>query len=93
MGQEKKLQSKIIDFLQKEGWIVVKTITLSKSGFPDIFAFRNKEAIFIEVKAPNGIVSEIQKYRIQELKDEGFRASSIFSMEEFMDFYAPKLCF
>ena len=86
MGAEQKLQSKIIERLESQGWIVVKTITLSKSGYPDVFAFRNKEAIFIEVKAKNGKCSELQKHRISELKREGFRAAVIYSIEEFEDF-------
>ena len=94
MGKEQDLQRKIIAFLEGEGWIVVKTITLSKSGFPDIFAFKNKETIFVEVKAPNGVCSELQKYRIKQLNEQGFMASFIFSMGEFMDFFnATKLCY
>ena len=42
------------EYLRGEGWLVVKTIVLSLAGFPDIFAFRNKVAIFIEVKSPKG---------------------------------------
>ena len=94
MAKEQDLQRKIIAFLEGEGWIVVKTITLSKAGFPDVFAFKNKEAIFVEVKAPKGVCSEIQKYRIKQLQAEGFRASFIFSIDEFMEFYnATKLCY
>ena len=72
--EEQKLQSKIIADLDKRGWIVVKTITLSKNGFPDIFAFRSGITIFIEVKAPNGKRTELQKYRIEQLKSQGFTA-------------------
>ena len=50
-GGEQKLQSKIISDLDKRGWIVVKTITQSKAGFPDVFAFKNGKAMFFEVKA------------------------------------------
>ena len=81
MAAEQKLQSKIIAYLEENGWIVVKTITLSKAGFPDIFAFKNKEAIFIEVKAPHGRCSELQRHRIKELKKEGFNAEFIDSMD------------
>ena len=81
MGKEQDLQRKIIAFLESEGWIVVKTITLSKSGFPDLFAFKKGVTIFIEVKKPNGVRSKIQEYRIKELKKEGFNAEFIDSMD------------
>jgi Holliday junction resolvase len=87
MAQESILQSKIIKALEADGWIVVKTITLSKSGFPDIFAFRNKETIFIEVKAPNGVASALQRHRIRQLREEGFRAEFVNSMELFFQLF------
>ena len=55
---EKELQTKIISDLEKRGWIVVKTIVLSKSGFPDVFAFKKGKSIFFEIKAKNGVRSK-----------------------------------
>lgn len=83
MAAESKLQSKIIKQLEADGWIVVKTIQLSKNGFPDVMAFRNKIAIFIEVKSPGGTRSELQKYRIEQLTAQGFTAFFCESLEEF----------
>ena len=77
---EKELQTKIISDLNKRGWIVVKTIVLSKAGFPDVFAFKNGKAVFFEVKAKNGVRSKLQQYRIEQLQSEGFTA-------EFVDDY------
>lgn len=83
MAAEAKLQSKIIKRLESEGWLVVKTIQLSKNGFPDIFAFKNSKAVFIEVKAQNGKRSELQKYRIEQLISQGFKAFFCESLDEF----------
>jgi Holliday junction resolvase len=83
MAAESKLQSKIIHLLEADGWLVIKTIQLSKNGFPDIFAFRNSKAIFIEVKSPNGKASELQKYRIEQLQNQGFTAFICNSLDEF----------
>ena len=83
MAGEQKLQSRIINDLEKKGWIVVKTITLSKNGFPDIFAFRSGITIFIEVKNENGKATELQKYRIEQLKQAGFNAEIINSFEQY----------
>jgi hypothetical protein len=42
MAAESKLQSKIIKLLESDGWLVVKTIQLSKNGYPDLFCFKNQ---------------------------------------------------
>ena len=81
---EKELQTKIIADLNKRGWIVVKTIVLSKAGFPDVFAFKKGRTIFFEVKAKNGVRSKLQQYRIEQLQAEGFTA-------EFVDDYGDYL--
>lgn len=84
MGKEQALQSRIIKDLKAKGWITVKTIKLSENGFPDIFAFRNKVSIFIEVKSPTGIKSELQKYRIEQLTKHGFLAFFCDSFEQYL---------
>ena len=77
-------KTKIISDLDKRGWIVVKTITLSKSGFPDVFAFKNGHATFFEVKAKNGIKSKLQQYRISQLQAEGFTAEFVDDYDNFL---------
>ena len=85
-SEEQKLQSKIISDLNKRGWIVVKTITLSKAGFPDIFAFKNGRTVFFEVKAKKGVKSQLQQYRIEQLQQQGFMAEFIDDYEEYLIF-------
>lgn len=70
---ESKEQTKIKKYLEKDGWIVVKTIQLSESGYPDLFAFRSGQTLFVEVKREKGgRLSEIQKYRIEMLIQQKF---------------------
>ena len=70
---ESKEQTKIKKYLEKDGWIVVKTIQLSESGYPDLFAFRDGLTLFVEVKREKGgRLSEIQKYRIEKLEHQNF---------------------
>ena len=47
-----------------------------ENGTPDLIGYRwqDKQIFFIEVKAPNGIRSELQKYRIEQLTSQGFTA-------------------
>ena len=57
---------------EKEGWTVIKLIMCNKAGLPDLICMKPDEVKFIEVKSEKGRLSEIQKYRIEELKEKGF---------------------
>jgi Holliday junction resolvase len=70
--KEQQFQSKIIKKLGADGWYVIKLIKTNKNGIPDIVAFKNNEFQFIEVKTDKGVLSELQKFRINELKEKGF---------------------
>ena len=70
MELESKIQNKIIKNLEKEGYFVLKLIKCNKNGYPDLIAVKENETIFIEVKRPNGKLSELQKVRIQELRSK-----------------------
>ena len=65
---EQKLQKKIIDYLEKIGFYVVKTITCNKKGVPDILACA-PDGVFvaIEVKYGANIPSKLQEYNIQRI--------------------------
>ena len=65
---ESKIQSKIIKKLEAKGYYVVKLIKTNKNGVCDLIAVKENETIFIEVKRPNGVLSELQKVRINELR-------------------------
>jgi len=44
---------------------------LSASGYPDLLCHRNGESMYIEVKQSTGKLSELQKLRIHQLKEQG----------------------
>ena len=69
---EQKIQTKIINQLTKEGWLCVKLIKTNKNGIPDLMCLKDGITMFIEVKKPNGKLSELQKIRIKQLQDLGF---------------------
>ena len=79
---EQYIQAKISKRLESEGWLVIKLIKTTKNGIPDLMALKDGVARFIEVKKPNGKISEIQKYRIKELKTAGFIAEVWTDFEE-----------
>ena len=70
--RESQIQSQIIHWLEKEGWLVVKIIQTNKNGWPDLQLHKFGVTVFVEVKSERGKVSELQKYRHQQLIDEGF---------------------
>lgn len=69
---ESAIQSSIKKKLESDGWVVVKLIKTSMNGIPDLLALKDGCCRFIEVKQPKGVLSEIQKYRIDQLKEIGF---------------------
>jgi len=71
---EQRIQKKITDQLTNDGWFVIKLMKTSINGIPDLMALKNGTTKFIEVKKPRGIISEIQKYRIKQLRKQGFEA-------------------
>ncbi|MAN61268.1 MAG: hypothetical protein CMI60_04895 [Parvibaculum sp.] len=53
---------------------MLKLIKTNKNGIPDLLAIPpNCEVLFSEVKTPKGKVSVLQKYRLKELEEYGFR--------------------
>ena len=68
---EQQIQKKITTKLEQEGYFVLKIIKANKNGYPDLIAVKNNITTFVEVKQPNGRLSELQKVRIQELRSKG----------------------
>jgi Holliday junction resolvase len=67
--REQQLQSKKIRELESKGYYVIKLINTNKNGIPDIIAIPpGSNVLFVEVKTPNGRLSKLQQYRIEELK-------------------------
>ena len=58
--------------MEEKGYLVVKLINTNCNGIPDLMCLKNGKAIFIEVKQPTGVLSELQKLRIKQLTDLGF---------------------
>lgn len=67
---EQQIQKKRIKQLESEGYYVIKLTVTNKNGIPDLIAIPKKtEVLFVECKTEKGKLSELQKYRIKELKD------------------------
>jgi Holliday junction resolvase len=72
---EAKYQAKLIKQYESEGWYVVRLITTTTNGIPDLLCLhKDRVPMFVEVKAANGKVSKLQEFRMRELKSKGFEA-------------------
>lgn len=69
--KEQDYQRKIIERLEDQGYYCLKLIKTNKNGAPDIIAFKNGEVVAVECKTPKGVLSELQKYRLAEMKKHG----------------------
>lgn len=84
--RESAIQAKIRKYAILHGWCVVKLITCSVNGLPDLLLMKApRRVLFIEVKGLMGIVSDLQYHRINELRAMGFEvivAKSIDDVKE-----------
>ena len=69
-----KFQTNTIKKLKKQGWKVLKIIRLNESGYPDLLALKQGQAIFIECKEKNDTLKPLQLFRMNELSEIGFLA-------------------
>lgn len=82
MKLESKIQSEIINYFKKKGYIVVKLILTNTNGIPDLMVLKNGITFFIEVKNEKGKLSELQKLRIEELEKNNFKCYIIRNLNE-----------
>lgn len=72
MAAEKNFENKIKDFLKEQGAWFIKYWAgsrFTKDGIPDILACVNSYFVAIEVKASNGVPSELQKYNVRKINN------------------------
>jgi hypothetical protein len=70
-----KRQTKIINLYEAKGYYVINLVKTNKNGIPDLLCLKKNEVpIFIESKEDNDTVKPLQKFRIKELINLGFKA-------------------
>lgn len=91
---EKTIQQKIKKELEKQGWVVLRPVSISKSGYPDLWAIKAGLLVFIEVKRPGEVPTPLQEQRHKELKEQGFNvivAHSVNSIDAVNACIRPQL--
>ena len=72
--KEQQIQTKKIKELESQGYYVIKLINTNKNGIPDLIAIPpNCDVLFVEVKKPDGKLSKLQEYRLNELEAHGIK--------------------
>lgn len=79
---EQQLQRKLLRYLEFKGHYTTKVISANKKGVPDIIACVMGRFYGIEVKLPNGKVSELQEYNLEKIKASGGVGVVIRSLDE-----------
>jgi len=82
--KEQDIQRKIIKYLEANGAYVVKVVSATKSGVPDILACIKGQFVAIEVKTPKTInnVSRLQKYNLATIEAAGGKTIIAKSLED-----------
>ena len=47
---------------------MIRLLQTNRAGYPDLLLLKPSDVRFVEVKAAKGKLSEVQKYRIEELR-------------------------
>lgn len=70
---ETAIRRAITDYLHLHGWKVARIVqsALSERGIPDLVAIRDGWHVWIEVKTPNGKLSEHQERWLEDLERHG----------------------
>lgn len=86
--KEQDIQRKIIKWLESEGYYVIKIISASKAGVPDIITCINGIFVAIEVKTPStkSNVSELQKYNLDAILKSGGYSLVAWELEQVKEY-------
>jgi hypothetical protein len=87
MAAEKNFENRLKKYLEDEGCWFVKFFAnaFTKSGVPDILCSCNGYFVGIEVKAPTGKPSELQKWNIRKIEESGGIGIVLYP-DQFSDF-------
>lgn len=82
--KEQAYQKKIIDFLKSRGAYVVKIVSASQAGVPDVICCYKGRFVAIEVKRPETIknVSRLQALNLDKIQEAGGIGFVAYSKEQ-----------
>ena len=82
MQLEKEIEKYLTDRVRKAGGHCWKFTSPGRSGVPDRVLICKGQVIFAEIKKPDGVLSPIQKVRIDQIRNQGIQAEVIWSKQD-----------
>lgn len=83
---EQDIQTKIIKYLNSEGFYVVKVVSATKAGVPDILCCIYGQFVAFEVKAnATKKPTPLQEYNLDKIRECGGEAFVVHSLEQVKD--------
>lgn len=90
MQAEKAIEQYLVRKVKDCYGMCIKLQCTGINGIPDRIVLKpNGTAVFVELKAPQGILSEVQKVRIQQLRDMRFKVYVLYNFEQ-IDYFMRK---
>lgn len=88
MATEQQIQKKITTYLESQGCYIVKVISASKAGVPDIIGCYEECFFGIEVKTPGtkNNISKLQEYNLDKIRQAGGHSLVAWNVEQVEDF-------
>lgn len=85
---EKVIEKRLVDEVKKLNGLVYKFNSQANNGVPDrLIVFPNNLIFFVELKKPKrGIISKVQEYQLEKLKEKGCNTFLISTIAEVLDF-------
>lgn len=81
--REREIENFLRHHLSEMGLVCVKFVPDHKNGMPDrLILLPDSRVLWVELKAQEGRLSEIQKYQHKELKDAGQEVAVVWSKEQ-----------
>lgn len=79
MRREALVERRLVRAVERVGGFAYKFESPGRAGVPDrVCLFPDGRIVFVEVKAPGGKVSELQKVEIARIRALGFEAVVVF---------------
>lgn len=83
MGGESRLEARARRTAVRDGWLCRKLKTHNNRGAPDRMFLRDGRVLFVEFKAPDGILSKLQIYEHKQYAKRGITVHVIDDVKEF----------
>lgn len=73
--KESTIESKVCAYARSKGILPIKNAAPGHRGIPDRMFLKDGKVMFIEFKAPGKTPTALQRKWLEDLKEQGFRAT------------------